>query len=283
MYNMKKIIKTSLLFFLLLGFITILTNCKKPEEKKETPLNISIYLDLSDRLLKGGEPDQKTRDLAIVDTIVGLFREMTIGPKMLKSENKMRVFFYPAPQDPNINALASDLNIDIAALKGMNKIQEINNLKSKFNNNLSQIYDFTLQEKNWVGSDIWGFFSDSTKIDVQCIENNARNIIVILTDGFIFHVNNKKKEEDAYSYVLLQTLANPKSSLIAERNDLNNIEVLVLETAPEGMQLTVDQKQKLRAVLTDWFNEMGVKKFQIAEEDLPANSANLIKKFIENK
>ncbi len=248
------------------------------------PLNISIYLDLSDRLLKGGTPDTKTRDLAIVDILSDDFASATKGTglELLSSENKMKVLFYPAPESEQINALADSLRIDMGTLLPKDKKTTIKELKQKFHDNLSEIYDLTLEAQNWIGCDIWGFFSDPMKIDVQCIEEGARNIVIILTDGFIYHDNNVSKDgKDGYTYVSMKTIADPESYLIADRSDLKDVEVLVLEVAPESLNLKTDQKQKLRSVLENWFKEMGVTKIQIAETDTKANTQTLIERFLK--
>ncbi|MCD7714597.1 MAG: hypothetical protein LUI08_06705 [Prevotella sp.] len=275
----KRIILATTKCFIIAAVAAALASCsdsgsKKPEEK---PLNISVYLDLSNRLVvNNGVPDQKTKDLEIVDYLCDYFYDATKGPKILKSGNKMNIIFYPAPQDPGIDSLSDELSIDMSKIDVKEKLNTLNGFKQKFHDNLSKIYDKTIQEQKWIGSDIWGFFSDKSKIDVQCIDDNCRNIIVILTDGFIYHKDNKIKEGDAYSYVLAETLANPKSSLIAKRNDLNNIEVLVLEITPGNAA----RKDKMVSVLTDWFNAMGVSKLQIAESDVIKTTKTVIDKFL---
>ena len=59
----------------------------------DKPLNISIYLDLSDRLKRNLTPSQKDRDLAIVGHVADYFRAQTVGPKILQSKNNIKVLY----------------------------------------------------------------------------------------------------------------------------------------------------------------------------------------------
>jgi hypothetical protein len=193
----------------------------------------------------------------------------------------MKVFFYPTPEDREISTLAQGLSVDIGSKQGVAKRQALDEMKGIFQNNLVHIYEETLKEHKWVGCDIWDFFSNK-KIDNLCVKNGARNIIVILTDGYIFADNNKIKDGKAYSYILPQTLAVEGSSLIDKRNgELKDkgIEVLMLEINP----YQPNQRDKMVKVLENWFSAMGVEKFVVAETDANlTNTQTIIQSFLEN-
>ena len=233
---------------------------------------------MSDRLVRGMQPNQTYRDTAIVGMACDYFKTATLGPQILKSENKIKVFFYPTPSGASIATVAKGLSVDVGALKGVERRKAVEGLKTQFQENLAHIYDETVNAKNWVGCDIWDFFS-SKKVDAQCVKKDARNILIILTDGYIFQANNKIKEDDAYSYILPATLQNPQSSLIARRTDvpLDNLEVLVLEVNPYQPQ----HRDKMVQVMTDWFQAMGVKNVVISETDANLdNTETIIKNFL---
>ena len=250
----------------------------KTKTKPEQPLNISIFLDLSDRLTRDLTPSQMSRDTAIINNIIDYFKTETLGPKILKSRNNIKVFFYPAPSHPQIATLADDLNVDIALQKGKDKRIALEKMKDTFQASLTQIYSKTIMAQNWIGCDIWGFFSNK-KVDTQCIRKDCRNIIFILTDGYLFDANNKIQNGNAYSYILPQTLNVANSSLIVKRNGLENLEVCVLEVNPYNPK----DHDKIVSTLEKWFLAMGVKKESlcIAETDLPTNTKTIIKSFLE--
>lgn len=272
----------------ILSILTILVlitaSCSK-KEKNSTPdppsLNISIFLDLSDRLVRDLTPCQMYRDTAIVNFLTDYFKQKTLGPSILRSQNKIKVFCYPSPKDTEISTLMSGLSIDIGEKQGIEKRKALDEMKGVFQQNLAQIYNETIGEQNWVGCDIWDFFQ-SKKVDNLCVKKNSRNIVVILTDGYIFHKNNKIKNGNAYSYILPQTLSVTGSSLIDNRScELKGkgIEVLFLEVNPYHPQ----HRNKMMKILEDWFESMGVEKFALAETDADlTNTQTLIKNFLDN-
>jgi len=277
---MKKTIIYISLFVVIGAIYSCGDNNGKKRGNNQKTLNISVYLDLSDRLTRDITPNQTYRDTAIINYLVDFFREQTLGPAILKSENKMKVFFYPTPNNKEISILAQGLSVDISLKKGIEKRKALEDMKNVFQKNLSSIYEQTLTEQKWIGCDIWDFFSNK-KVDNLCIKNGARNILVILTDGYLFAEGNKIKENYAYSYILPQTLAIDNSSLIDRRNgDLKGkgLEVLFLEINPYQHS----HRDKMEKVLEDWLNNMGVEKFVIAETDANlTNTQAIIKNFLE--
>lgn len=265
-------------------FIMLFSNCSgntktaTDESHGPMPLNISVYLDLSDRLTREMTPSQMDRDTSIIDHLVNLFIKHCIDSgKIINSTNHFQIFFYPAPNNSQIAQLARGLNVDLAKTDLKQKKVELMQMKERFHNNLSQIYTDAISDKKWVGSDIWGFFSNG-EVDKLCIRKGYRNILVILTDGYLYHVGNKIKDGSAYSYVLPQTLTADNSSLIVKRNGLQELEVLMLEVNP----YTTDQRNKLIPVLEAWFRGMEVGKFVVSETALPVNTEVYIDSFMED-
>ncbi len=274
----------NIVFLLFITIITLsISSCGNNKKKDNTateveqPLNISIFLDLSDRLKRDLTPSQMYRDTAIINNIIDYFKTETLGPQILKSRNNIKVFFYPAPAHPQIATLADDLNVDMAVLKGKDKRIALEKMKDTFQASLTQIYNKTMIAQNWIGCDIWGFFSNK-KVDAQCIRKDCRNIIFILTDGYLFDINNKIKDGDAYSYIP-ETSNVPNLSLIVKRNGLEELEVCVLEVNPHDTK----DSEKMISILERWFLSMGVKKESLcmAETDLPANTKTIIKSFLK--
>lgn len=286
-----KNILTSAIVLLAIGYILNLLSCgsdgnkTEKQEGKQTvtegpqSLNISIFLDLSDRLTRSLTPAQMSRDTAIIGNILDYFKAQTLGPQILKSTNNIKVFFYPAPAHSQIATLASDLNVDMALLTGKDKRVRLEGMKEAFQNSLSQIYGKTMQQQNWIGCDIWDFFS-SKKVDAQCIRKDCRNVLFILTDGYLFDANHKMNDgSGAYSYILPQTLADKNSSLIVKRDGLENLEVCILEVNPYDIK----HKEQMIDILHTWLVKMGVKEQNIciAETDLPINTKTIIKSFLD--
>lgn len=277
--------KKSIISVVTLLVIVSVSSCcirQKKEDVTSQPLNISVYLDLSDRLIRDLTPNQTYRDTAIINYLVDYFRSQTLGPTILKSENKMKVFFYPTPNDMEISTLAQGLSVDIGSKQGIEKRKALDEMKGIFQNNLTHIYEETLKEEKWVGCDIWGFFSNK-KVDNLCVKSGARNIVVILTDGELWYGDTTKSDgKGGFNYIQPSTLSNPKSYLIDERKGAlkgKSIEVLMLEINPRQP----NQCNKMVEVLQNWFSAMGIEKIVVAETDANlTNTQTIIKNFLDN-
>ena len=79
-------------------------------------LNISIYLDLSDRLIRDMTPSQKDKDIHIVNYMAEILKKHSVAQKILPSQDRIKVFFYPAPNDSKISLLSNDLEMDLSKL-----------------------------------------------------------------------------------------------------------------------------------------------------------------------
>ncbi|MBQ0103480.1 MAG: hypothetical protein KBS99_04820 [Prevotellaceae bacterium] len=244
------------------------TNTKKA-------LNVSIYLDLSDRLEREMSPSQSERDIEIVMYMAAIVKSHAVSQKIVPSTDRIKVFFYPSPNDSKINLLSQDLELDLGKAQPSEKKKLLNEFEAKFESSLSQIYETTLAQKNWIGSDIWGFFKK--QVDTYCIKEEARNIIVILTDGYIFDTNNKQIDGDNYSYILPQTLQNPKSGLIVSRQGLKNLEVLMLEVNPYDPK----HQDQMESIITNWFQGMEIQNSYVGMTDQPSNTKLIIDKFMK--
>ena len=239
------------------------------------PLNLSVYLDLSDRIVKGkGAVSQLENDTALINCIFESFLNQC-KKNILANKDHFQILFYPQPSQPNINMIAKSLNLDLSKVDVTQKKKSVINFQNTYQENLLSIYNSTIKSHHWIGSDIWGFFSNK-KVDQLCIREGYRNVLVIITDGYIFHTANKIAWGNAYSYILPQTLAKPNSSLIVKRDGLENLEVLMLEITPP----TSTEYIRMKRILTDWFTAMGVRKLSINETDISANTETIINNFL---
>jgi len=240
------------------------------------PLNVSIYLDLSDRIKPNGSDalSQKDKDIAIVNFLANYVKERAVKQKILPSRDRIKVFFYPEPADAKVALLSEKLELDLGTTPMKEKKPKLISFTDEFKKSLEQIYSSTIQTSSWLGSDIWGFFNKP--IDNYCIKKGYRNILVVLTDGYIYHASNKQTKGNCHTFVLPQTLKDKSSCLIVGRTGLDDLEVLMLELNPNP---PTDQ-QKMEQVITDWLNNMGVKKQYVGETDVPSNTKMIIEKFL---
>jgi hypothetical protein len=260
-------------------------------------LNITLLLDLSDRIdtkKYPEKPEHFERDIAIVKYFSELFVKDMEKRGTFMAKGKLKVIFSPKPQDPNVNLLAEKLSVDLSNMDSKQKKDVHDNLITNFTESITKIYSGTLSQSKWIGSDIWRFFKNDVKD--YCVETkpNYRNILVLLTDGYIYHRDSKDQNGNKYAYLLPENISkfnlrkNPNweqeldkqdFGLISKRNDLDNLEVLVLEVSPSPNYK--NDEDIIKAVLAKWFKEMKVKRYGMYNSDLPQYTKQHIDEFIK--
>ncbi|MGB8194538.1 MAG: hypothetical protein WCF67_21580 [Chitinophagaceae bacterium] len=260
-------------------------------------LNITLLLDLSDRIdttTHPEKPEHFERDISIVRYFAELFVKDMKKRGTYLAKGKIKVIFSPKPLDPNINLLAEKLSVDLSVLDIKSKKEIHDNLVGTFTDNITKIYSTTLSHSKWNGSDIWRFFKNDVKD--YCIDYNPgyRNILVLLTDGYIYHQDSRDKAGNRYAYLLPEIISkyNLRRSadweqeiekqdfgIISKRNDLENLEVLVLEISPSPM--FKNDEDIIKVVLAKWFKEMKVKRYGMFNSDLPEYTKQRINDFVK--
>lgn len=270
------------------------TSIVEPKINKNENLNISVLLDLSDRInpVKYPNPSMEfyKRDLGYIESISKGF-EKHIRSKPLKQINdQIQVYFEPEPLDAEINSLAKELKMSFTN-DAITK-EAIQQISPQFTSISEKIYDLAINDKEYVGSDIWSFFKN--KVNDYCIKPNHRNILFILTDGYMFHKDSKFLEQNKTSYLtpeLVRSLKlnTPKFKELIEKNgygfvkandDLSALEVVVLSVNPaRGNPFESDV---ITAYWTSWLQDMNVKSpiMKPMSAALPSDLDPIIQKYI---
>lgn len=270
---------------LLLVIAIVVTSCADSgaEQPKPNPVNISIFIDLSDRI--EASPMQIQQDTLIVGEAVNYFTDATIHSNvgLQNSKNIIKVIFNPAPAGDIINVAADKLQIDLPTLPvGKEKLHKVKDARGTFTKSLADVYSNAIQygkEHSWPGSDLWGFFNNGV-VDQQCVKDGYRNVLVIITDGEVFYSPINKTVNGKPNFVSNDLLNNPNGELLVEREaNLQNLEVMILEINPRDAKNLPRMKQ----VLENWLMGMGVKKENIClyQTDTPANVRTVIGKFLK--
>lgn len=296
---MKKI---SPLLFVLLFFVC---SCKKdPDNTAKTVTikkdanenyNISLLLDLSDRISLAKNPNPTMeyyqRDLGYIKSVAETFTQHLKVKKIKQMDDKIQLFFNPEPLDPAINSISASLKI--AVDKNNASKDFLNSINKNYAAKTSKIYNSAIKDDNFIGSDIWNFFD--TKVKDQCVEDKYRNILIVLTDGYMFHENTVVTEGKRTSYITPELIRknglntqNWKKKFdeqdfgfIKIEGNLSNLEVLVLGINPD--KKNPYEEKVIKAYWTKWFAEMNIKHFEIKNADLPSNMEKIIQDFILKK
>ncbi|PQJ33205.1 hypothetical protein BST92_10760 [Nonlabens arenilitoris] len=271
------------------------TNIVETVEKTNTgnqDINVSFLLDLSDRINPKKYPnptmDFYERDAAYIRSVSTAFYSHLRGKKVRLMNDKIQVFFDPEPLNQRINKISSNLKFSFT--RKTTTIEKIRDVRKVYDSMPVEIYKLAIADDKYIGSDTWKFFK--TKVKDYCIEKDHRNILVVLTDGYIYHKDTKFKEENKSTYLTPQTIraAGLNSSKWEEKfNDhgygfipaiegLDNLEVLVLGINPDNKNPY--EEDVIRKYWSEWFDAMGIKKYEIKTAGLPANMDKVIKDFI---
>jgi hypothetical protein len=246
--------------------------------KPNQPINLTVFIDLSDRIIKTRDGlRQAEKDTALLNTIAQYVADKAQSKNIRYAKDRMKIVFYPAPLDSAINKRAQALEVDFGRYTKKDlvaKLQRANDLARDFNKDLQVIYNDAINQHNFTGSDIWGFFN--SKVNDYCVKDGYRNVLVILTDGYIYDLNHKVEENGKANFITKRTLADG-INLMPTGQEVDNLEVLVLEVNANP----VSDFAKIKSTISEWFDSMGIKTFKITETDLPSNTEGVIKEFLK--
>ncbi len=310
---------TSKLTLLVIAFFSfLLSSCgEDPKEEKEPPqanatlntvvnkecppyiiknkpnnLNISILLDLSDRI---EQPKSIEKDVAYLGSLSKAFVNHIKTKKLVFLEDRIQLFFNPEPSSSAINEIAKNLKISFTKNTPQELIEQTQTL---YQNEPLKLYEFAKKDSegikgNYPGSDIWRFFKDNVRD--YSMDNCHRNILVILTDGYMYYDKTEMKEGGRTSYLTPNYLSklNLKKSnwkeemqkqdlgFIPAAKDLHDLEVLVI-----GINSLNDDNPYALDIIQEywsqWFKEMGVVEgnYKIKNAVIPSNMEGVIMDFI---
>jgi hypothetical protein len=296
--------------------ICIFTSCGSEDQKsnraqdaypnlpsvKEKQLNISVLIDLSNRIdpsKSNKQPDQAQRDISIINVLTSAIKKNIVAHGTFRSNARINVYFHPEPNDKRIQDIADKLSVTWVSGNNMDqaRLNKVNYLKldSNFSSGLKQIYSIASATSNYPGSDTWRFMKDEVKM--KCIEEDSsfRNILVILTDGYMYFKDGREQEgHNRYNYIerniphfnrfrntaLLSEFDSKNYGLIPANKNLGKLEVLVMECSPE--EEFPQDFDIMKKYWCKWLGEMGVKHAEIYKTQQPAYHEKIITGFLNS-
>ncbi|WP_316804722.1 hypothetical protein [Pedobacter nototheniae] len=281
---MKTKLLNSLMFFLI---ISVFVNKSKAQPAQN--LNISFLLDLSDRIDPKKNPNHYQRDLQYIRLVEKAFVNHVKGKKIMLLKDQMQIFFDPIPEITNIDQLSQELKV---SFNPKTNKKDILNVDKVYTEIPQKIYQHAIKDGHYIGSDIWKFFKNN--VQQYCIKPEYRNILIILTDGYIYHKNNKIMVGNKSSYITSSFIEAKKlttadyQSIIKKNNlgfisfpyNLKELEIIVLGINPSDKNPY--EEDVIKQFWTDWFKTMNVKKFYLQTTDLPSRVEPVIQQIIRN-
>ncbi len=281
-------------------FLVLFTNCNPNKviqntkesasisklSNKNAKLNINILLDLSDRI---ESEEQRTRDLGYIQDIAKTFNQHVRSKSTSLYNDHLQLFFEPELHNHEINNIAKSLKFHLNRNTQKKHFSEV---ESKYKDQTAKLYQKAKGDASTRnGADIHHFFEQ--KVKNNCIKAKHRNILIVLTDGFLFQKENRKKEGNKTSY-LNSTMLNQhflrkgnwrqqfqkqKLGFIKAQEDLSNLEILVLGI-DKGNHKNPYAVEVIRHYWESWFTDMNVKRFKIVESEIASDIENVISDFV---
>ncbi len=266
---------------------------------KNKQLNISVLIDLSNRIDDRLHPQQASRDIAIVGDLTQIFKNNIDAFGAFKADGKLRVYFHPEPSDPEIASIARELTADCKAgnrpENAKHNKQVYQSVDSNFQTGLERIYQLANNKSDYPGSNIWRFMKDEAAH--RCLEDTAnfRNILVILTDGYLYYKNEMHQTKNRYSYiernfphfnkfrdrkVLESTFENEDYGFEPTGVDLNGLEVVVMGINPD--EAYPQDFDIIKKYWEKWLKEMDIQHFVLVKTQQPVYSQKSISDFLRS-
>jgi hypothetical protein len=281
----------SIRVFLSLSIILSAYSHVNAQKSSSDNLNISFLLDLSDRISPAKNPNAAMpyykRDVEYIKSIEKAFINHVKRKKIIKLNEQMQVFFDPTPQDPSINAISQSLKVKVD--KNTTKAS-LSSIDKTFTEIPQKIYLSAIKSKKYFGSDIFNFFQK--KVKKYCISDKHRNILVILTDGYMYHIDSKYVSGNQSSYITPGYIKSKKLNTInfESEMDKNKIGFIPATTGLKDLEVIVIginpsksnpfEEEVINQFWTDWLKKMGVKTFYLNGAELPSDIDPILQKII---
>ncbi|MEG8945782.1 hypothetical protein [Rosettibacter firmus] len=301
----KKVSIKIIIKILLLLYVSLFMSCSENETNKKKNesqrynyknLNVSILLDLSDRISSKLNPEQAEKDIYIISYVIDAFKNYLNKKGVVQSDDKIKTIFYPSQNYYIYQEIADSLNIDFGRLEFKQRKIMFEKISQLYNDQLKKLYSFATKSKVYDGSDLFNYFKHRIVDDCISRDTNFINILVILTDGYIYHKNSMYNSGKRFSYLIpraehvraFRNLENWEEvfdredyGLIKLNNDLSNLYILVTEMNPS--ENSPKDFDILKKYWSKWFEEQNMKpdQYKILRTDLNTLNRDLIYNFFQ--
>jgi hypothetical protein len=293
----------------ILSLVFFITSCTENYEKSSEAenrrtnksfkqLNLTILLDLSDRISVKKNPTQAQKDVALIMNVVDNFQKFLSFKGVVLSRDRIKLIYYPIVNFPQVSDVTDSLNIRFDDLELTERKRIYNGLRQTYQKNLEKLYSIFSNLPEYNGSDLFNYFNH--RIVDDCIEENEEyiNVLVILTDGYLYSYNSKIRKDNRFSYIgpiathLTQfrnvtewekTFEENDYGFIKINNDLSNLKVIAAEFNPESdYPIDFDIMKKY---WSKWFEEQKVNKsdYIILRTDHISQNKNVVDDFFKKR
>jgi hypothetical protein len=285
--------------------------CKKWLPPPPTSINLIIVPDLSKRIVDvTNNPDQVQNDTILLNAIWKNF----VTQARLKMDSKDRLVLDVtdgAQAGGSFRNIANQLIFDLSEHHNKSNRLYFDSVGNRFSQNVSKLY--SLATTNPIGADYYYYFEQrlSKHIKKSTLKDNYRNILIIITDGYLESETNDRTGIWAYTGTfdertlvsnqlqsgksLSQALSSGAIKPIPDcPTHFPDLEVMVVEVNPRTSISeqeskdpgTVNDIEIMKSQWTDWFKLLGIKnagtEFFISRNDATDITIKQIEGFLKN-
>lgn len=269
---------------------------EKVSQKNYKNINLTILIDLSDRISEGLNPGQANSDIKLINDVLEIFKKYLAEKGVVYSEDKIKVIYYPEVDSDTMNSIIDSLNIDFAKLSFVERKNVYSTLIQNFNKNLNKLYNKASKMSKYPGSDLFNYFKHRLVDDCIIDDSSYLNVLLILTDGYIYHENAKYQIGNRFSYLApksahIQIFRNRPDwedifnkqdyGLINTGVDLSNLYIIAAQFNP--ISSSPKDFDILKKYWSRWFEEQKVdhRNYKILRNDNPKLNSAIIEKFFQ--
>lgn len=255
-------------------------------------LNLSVLLDLSDRIDTNKYPDPTMhffrRDIGNLENIAIAFAKHVKKKKIVILNEHLKTYVEPLPSEGKVLKSLNALEVEISRSSSKD---DVINIEKNYANYSANLYKQAIEDGVYPGSDTYGFMQQKA-VD-YCIREGSLNKLIIITDGYLYYKNRNIVDSNRVTQIDQKTLNNRgynnpdwKSMVqndnfgfyVPEGINLDQLEIMVLGIHSKSSNPF--EVEVLSFLWQDWLESMGAKKVVIQIDDLPLNLQRQIEKFV---
>lgn len=238
-------------------------------ENKDQPVNYTIVLDLSDRVLN---ENQLQKDFELIRKIFQEFKTKARRGLILTSKDRFAVKIIPQKNSPlDISYFENKLQLKLDEIPVRLKNKKLEAFASTFEENLERLKKCSIIGENpsdFFGVDIWAYLNDNAD---SFGKNGYNNLVLVTTDGYFDFENSShvlQSENRFTSTQFLNELTDLDWKEKAEKGDYGLIPIRLkanIEWVISGISSKNDQdilqNKKIIYIWKKWLRESGAKKY----------------------
>jgi len=281
-------------------------DCRSWLPKPATSLNLIVVPDLSSRIIDTlNNPDQIKNDTILLNHIWKTFTQ-SVRTKMNSKDRLIVDVTDPEQAQGKFRMVANNLIFDLSEHKDKSNKLFFDKVGDQFSRNIAELYSMAKAQPQ--GADYWSFFNQNLQRSIKqsTLFDEYRNILILITDGYLEAQNNSKtgvafytggytQRSEAFNKLkrgetIDQAISSSISPILDCSQHFNDLEVLVLEVNPRTQSSKQEPSDRgtprdfdiMKKLWKDWFARLEIKNASADNFVERLNATDLVKKRIES-